>query len=161
MPKSAAATRAETQQAHSPETPVPFDPSDIAQMLAAMFIGASTLFITAAIAWRIGVKPTMRALLEYRAARPAPDPQVLRRLSELEDEVRALKARLAVLPEPAPSRSLVDAPWRPSRERALSLARALPGRAHRPGLSADLPASGLSGSAHAGSSGPGRGGSGA
>jgi hypothetical protein len=97
---------------------MPFDPSDIAQMLAAMFIGASTLLLTAAIAWRIGVKPTMRALMEYRAARPAPDAQVLRRLSELEDEVRVLKAQLAVLPETAPSRSLLDAPWRPSRERA-------------------------------------------
>ena len=97
---------------------MPFDPSEIPQMLAAMFIGASTLLLTAAIAWRIGVKPTMRALLEYRAARPAPDPQVLRRLSELEDEVRELKAQLAVLPETASSRSFVEAPWRPVRERA-------------------------------------------
>ena len=63
------------------------------------------------------MKPTMRALLEYRAAKPATDPQLLRRLSELEDEVRVLKAQLAVLPETTVSRSLLDAPWRPSRER--------------------------------------------
>lgn len=96
---------------------MPFDPTEVAQMVAALFIGASTLLITAAIAWRIGVKPTMRALLEYRAAKPATDPQLLRRLSELEDEVRVLKAQLAVLPETTVSRSLLDAPWRPSRER--------------------------------------------
>lgn len=96
---------------------MPFDPTEVAQMVAALFIGASTLLITAAIAWRIGVKPTMRALLEYRAAKPATDPQMLRRLSELEDEVRVLKAQLAVLPETTASRSLLDAPWRPSRER--------------------------------------------
>jgi hypothetical protein len=95
-----------------------FDPSDLAPVLGAMFIGASTLLLTAAIAWRIGVKPTMRALLEYRAAKPATDPQLLRRLSELEDELRVLKAQLAVLPETSPSRSLLDAPWRSPRERA-------------------------------------------
>ena len=97
---------------------MPFDATEFAQMLAALFIGASTLLLTAAIAWRIGVKPTMRALLEYRAARPGTDPQLLRRLSELEEEVRGLKAQLAVLPETAASRSLLEAPWRSSRERA-------------------------------------------
>lgn len=96
---------------------MPFDPTEVAQMVAALFIGASTLLITAAIAWRIGVKPTMRALLEYRAAKPASDPQVLRRLSELEDEIRVLRAQLAVLPETTASRSLLEGPWRPSRER--------------------------------------------
>jgi len=96
---------------------MPFDPSDLAPVFGALFIGASTLLLTAAIAWRIGVKPTMRALMEYRAARPAPDPQVLRRLSELEDEVRGLKAQLAPLPEGG-VRALLESPWRPTRERA-------------------------------------------
>ncbi|HZJ55193.1 MAG TPA: hypothetical protein VFD38_13720 [Myxococcaceae bacterium] len=97
---------------------MPFDPAELASILGTMFVGASTLLLTAAIAWRIGVKPTMRALLEYRAARPASDPQLLRRLSELEDEVRGLKAQLALLPEGGGQRALVESPWRPTRERA-------------------------------------------
>ena len=97
---------------------MPFDPNVLSPILGTMFVGASTLLLTAAIAWRIGVKPTMRALLEYRSARPASDPQLLRRLTELEDEVRALKSQLAALPEGNLSRSLVEAPWRPGRERA-------------------------------------------
>lgn len=97
---------------------MPFEPADLASILGTMFVGASTLLLTAAIAWRIGVKPTMRALMEYRAARPAADPQLLRRLSELEDEVRGLKGQLAQLPEGGVSRALVESPWRPTRERA-------------------------------------------
>ena len=97
---------------------MPFDPSVLSSILGTMFVGASTLLLTAAIAWRIGVKPTMRALSEYRATRGGADPQLLRRLSELEDEVRLLKAQLAPLPEGSSSRSRVEAPWRPSRERA-------------------------------------------
>ena len=96
---------------------MPFDPSVLSSILGTMFVGASTLLLTAAIAWRIGVKPTMRALSEYRAAR-AGDPQLLRRVSELEDEVRALKALLAPLPEASLSRALAESPWRPGRERA-------------------------------------------
>ncbi|HUM10592.1 MAG TPA: hypothetical protein VLT82_06555 [Myxococcaceae bacterium] len=97
---------------------MPFDPSDLASIVGTMFVGASTLLLTAAIAWRLAVKPTMRALLEYRTARGVGDPQLLRRLSELEDEVRALKAQLNQLPEGSVSRGLVEAPWRPGRERA-------------------------------------------
>jgi hypothetical protein len=98
---------------------MPFDLSDLAPVLGALFGGASALLFTAAIGWRIAVKPTMRALMEYRAARPASDPQVLRRLTELEDEIRALKAQLAVLPETSASRGLLETPWRsPSPERA-------------------------------------------
>ena len=96
---------------------MPFDPSDLAPILGTLFGGASALLFTAAIGWRIAVKPTMRALMEYRAARPAADPQLLRRIAELEDEVRVLKAQFAVLPETSPARSLLDAPWR-ARERA-------------------------------------------
>ena len=97
---------------------MPFDPHVLAPIIGAIFVGASTLLLTAAIAWRIGVKPTMRALLEYRSARPGSDPQLLRRLSELEDEVRGLKTQLAVLGEGSVSRSLVETPWRLGRERA-------------------------------------------
>jgi len=96
---------------------MPFDPSDLAPILGTLFCGASALLFTAAIGWRIAVKPTMRALMEYRAARPAADPQVLRRLTELEDEVRVLKAQFAVLPETSPARGLLEAPWR-ARDRA-------------------------------------------
>jgi hypothetical protein len=96
---------------------MPFEPADLASILGTMFVGASTLLLTAAIAWRIGVKPTMRALMEYRAARPAADPQLLRRLSELEDEVRSLKAQVAPLPEGG-VRALLESPWRPTRDRA-------------------------------------------
>jgi hypothetical protein len=97
---------------------MPFDPEVLAPILGTLFVGASTLLITAAIAWRIGVKPTMRALLEYKSARTGSDPQLLRRFSELEDEVRALRAQLDALPEGSVSRSLLTAPWRPGRERA-------------------------------------------
>src|SRR5690349_14320363 len=97
---------------------MPFDPEVLTPILGTLFVGASTLLITAAIAWRIGVKPTMRALLEYKSAPTGSDPQVLRRLSELEDELRALRAQLDALPEGSVSRSLLTAPWRPGRERA-------------------------------------------
>ncbi len=97
---------------------MPFDLSDLAPILGTLFGGASALLFTAAIGWRIAVKPTMRALQEYRSTRPAADPQLLRRLTELEDEVRVLKAQFAVLPETTASRSLLEAPWRSSRERA-------------------------------------------
>ncbi len=66
----------------------------------------------------MAVKPTMRALVEYRTARGASDPQLLRRVSELEEEVRALKTQVGQLPEGGASRGLVEAPWRPGRERA-------------------------------------------
>ena len=97
---------------------MPFDPSDLASLLGTMFVGASSLLFTAAIGWRIAVRPTMRALLEYRAARPANDPQLLRRVSELEEEVRWLKGQVAQLPDGGLSRSLVETPLRSGRERA-------------------------------------------
>lgn len=97
---------------------MPFDPSDLAALLGTMFVGASTLLLTAAIGWRIGVRPTMKALLEYRSARPANDPQLVRRVSELEEEIRWLKGQVALLPDAALSRVLGEAPWRPGRERA-------------------------------------------
>ena len=97
---------------------MPFDSSDFAGLIGALFVGASTLLLTAAIAWRIGVRPTVRALMEYRATRPASDPQVLRRLSELEDEVRALRAQLAPLPDGGLSRALAGTSWQPGRDRA-------------------------------------------
>lgn len=97
---------------------MPFDPSVLGPIIGTMFVGASTLLLTAAIAWRIGVKPTMRALLEYRSARIAGDPQLIRRLSELEDEVRSLKALVSALPEGSASRALAEPPWRSPRERA-------------------------------------------
>jgi hypothetical protein len=97
---------------------MPFDPSDLAALLGTMFVGASTLLLTAAIGWRIGVRPTMKALLEYRSARPANDPQLVRRVSELEEEVRWLKSQVALLPDSGLSRALLEAPWRSGRERA-------------------------------------------
>jgi hypothetical protein len=60
----------------------------------------------------------MRAILEFRAARVGADPALSRRVAELEEEVRALKHRLAVLPEGNPSRPLgTDLPWRGTKER--------------------------------------------
>ena len=81
-----------------------------------MFV-ASALLFTAAIGWRIGVKPTMRALLEYRTARPANDPQLVGRVSELEEELRWLKGQVLQLPDGGLARALVE-PRRSGRERA-------------------------------------------
>jgi hypothetical protein len=97
---------------------MPFDFEKLGEVLAALFIGSSTLLLTAAIAWRLAVKPTMRAILEIRATRGGADPVLLRRVAELEEEVRALKDRLAALPEGNPSRPLgTDVPWRGTKER--------------------------------------------
>jgi hypothetical protein len=97
---------------------MPFDLEKLGEVLAALFIGSSTLLLTAAIAWRLAVKPTMRAILELRATRGGADPVLLRRVAELEEEVGALKDRLAALPEGNPSRPLgTDVPWRGAKER--------------------------------------------
>jgi hypothetical protein len=97
---------------------MPFDLEKLGEVLAALFIGSSTLLLTAAIAWRLAVKPTMRAILELRATRGGADPALLRRMVELEEEVRALKDRLAALPEGNPARALgTDVPWRGTKER--------------------------------------------
>ena len=98
---------------------MPFDLEKLGEVLLALFVGSSTLLLTAAIAWRVAMKPTMRALLEYRAARAGIDPVVSRRLTELEEEVRGLKEKLAALPEGNPSRLLgAEAPWRGTKDRA-------------------------------------------
>jgi len=85
---------------------MPFDLEKIAEVLLTLFIGSSMLLLTGAIAWRIGMKPTMRALLEDRTARAGADPLLSRRVTELEEEVRGLKERLAALPESNPTRLL-------------------------------------------------------
>ncbi len=98
--------------------PVPFEFEKLGEVLVALFLGSSTLLLTAAIAWRLAVKPTMRAILELRAARAGADPVLSRRVAELEEEVRALKHRFAALPEGNPSRPLgTDVPWRGTKER--------------------------------------------
>lgn len=97
---------------------MPFEFEKLGEVLAALFVGSSTLLLTAAIAWRLAVKPTMRAILELRAARVGADPALSRRVGELEQEVRALKHRLVALPEGTPSRPLgTDVPWRGTKER--------------------------------------------
>jgi len=65
------------------------------------------------------VKPTMRAILELRASRAAADPALSRRVTELEEELRALKDRLGALTEGNPSRLLgTEVPWRGTKEKA-------------------------------------------
>ena len=73
---------------------------------------SSILPVAAAIAWRLAVKPTFRALLESPTSRAGADPVLSRRMSELEEEVRGLKDKLAALPEGNPSRLAADIPWR-------------------------------------------------
>jgi hypothetical protein len=98
---------------------MPIDLEKLGEVLVALFIGSSTLLFTAAIAWRLAVKPTMRALIEYRTARGGADPALSRRMTELEEEVRGLKEKLAALPEGNPSRLLgAEAPWRGTKDRA-------------------------------------------
>ena len=101
---------------------MPLDLEKLAQVLAALFIGASTLLLTAAIAWRLALRPTMRALLEYRATRDGRDSVLARRVTELEETVRALETRVGPLPEShpsGPSRLLgTEAPWRGVNEKA-------------------------------------------
>ena len=45
------------------------------------------------------------------------DPVLSRRMSELEEEVRGLKDKLAALPEGNPSRLAADMPWRGTKEK--------------------------------------------
>jgi hypothetical protein len=92
-------------------------------VLLTLFIGSSVLLPTGAIAWRIGMKHTMRALLEYRTARAGADSLLSRRVTELEEEVRGLKERLAALPESNPTRLLgADVPWARDEREGLSVA---------------------------------------
>jgi hypothetical protein len=97
---------------------MPFDPEKLAEFLITLLITSSIMLVAAAVAWRIAVKPTMRAFFEHRGARAGDDPVLSRRMTELEDELRAVKERLAALPEGAPSRLLgADVPWRGTKEK--------------------------------------------
>jgi len=98
---------------------MPFDLEKLAEVVVALLISSSVFLVAAAVAWRLGVKPTLRALLEYRTARVGADPVLSRRVTELEEEVRALKEKLAALPEGNPSRLLgADLPWRGTKEKS-------------------------------------------
>jgi len=97
---------------------MPFDPEKLAEFLITLLITSSIMLVAAAVAWRIAVKPTMRAFLEHRGARAGDDPVLSRRMTELEEELRAVKERLAALPEGAPTRLLgADVPWRGTKEK--------------------------------------------
>jgi len=102
---------------------VPLDPEKLAEVLitaaGVLFVGSSIMLVAVAIAWRLTLKPTLRALLEYRVARGAADPVLSRRVAELEETVRALNDRIAALPEGDPVRRLgADVPWRGTKEKA-------------------------------------------
>ena len=85
---------------------MPLDLEKVAEVLVALMISSSVLLVAAAIAWRLAVKPSLRALFESRTARAEADPVLSRRVTELEEEVRGLKERLAALPESNPTRLL-------------------------------------------------------
>ena len=98
---------------------MPFDLEKVGEVLVGLIISSSVLLVAVAIAWHLVMKPTLRALLEYRAARSAGDPVLSRRVTELEEELRAVKGRLAALPEGSPTRQLgADVPWRATKEKA-------------------------------------------
>ncbi|HEY3587054.1 MAG TPA: hypothetical protein VGK85_07875, partial [Myxococcaceae bacterium] len=100
------------------EVAMPFDFEKLAEVVVALLISSSVLLVAAAIAWRLAVKPTLQAL-ESRTARAGGDPVLSRRVTELEEEVRAFKARMAALPEGNPARLPgADAPWRGTKEKA-------------------------------------------
>src|SRR5262245_20240519 len=97
---------------------MPFDFEKLAEVVVALIISSSFLLVAASIAWRIGVKPTMRALHEYRTAKGGGEPVLSRRVAELEEEVRALKDRMAALPEVNPTRPVAaDVPWRGTKQK--------------------------------------------
>ena len=54
------------------EVAMPLDLEKLGELLVAVFIGSSTLLLTAAIAWRVALKPTMRA--PSSTGRPAREP---------------------------------------------------------------------------------------
>jgi hypothetical protein len=96
-----------------------FDLDLVGRVLVALIISSSVLIVATAVAWRLVMKPTLRALLEYRAARTGGDPVLTRRVAELEEEVRALKDRVPPLPEGNPTRLMgEDVPWRGMKEKA-------------------------------------------
>ena len=98
---------------------MPFDLEKLAEIVVALIISSSVLLVAAAVAWRLAVKPSLQALLDNRATRSPGDPVLSRRVTELEEELRALKGRLAALPEGSPTRPLgADVPWRGTKEKA-------------------------------------------
>ncbi len=98
---------------------MPFDLEKLVASLFMMLVGSSILLLTAAIAWRLTLKPTMRALLDYRAMRGGADPVLSRRMTELEDAFRALKERVGPQPDPDPSPLLgTELPLRRTKEKA-------------------------------------------
>jgi hypothetical protein len=97
---------------------MPFDLEKIAAVLCVLFFSSSVLLVAAALAWRLTLRPTLRALLEYRAARAGDEPVLSRRLAELEQELRALKDRLPGLPEGNPAGLPgTDIPWRGTKQK--------------------------------------------
>ena len=98
---------------------MPFDLEKLAEVVTALLISSSVLLVAAAIAWRLAVKPTFLALLESRTSRAGADPVLSRQVTELAEEVRGLKDKLAALSEGNPSRLLgPEAPWRGTKEKA-------------------------------------------
>jgi hypothetical protein len=96
---------------------MPFDLEKLAEVMVALMISSSILLVAAAIAWRLAVKPTFRALVDSRTDRTGADPVLSRRVSELEDEIRGLKDKLAALPEGNPSPLAADLPWRGTKQK--------------------------------------------
>ena len=66
----------------------------ISHAIRDFFLGASVCVLITAFAWRLAARPTVRALLDLRAARDGRDGELSRRVLELEQELRALKASL-------------------------------------------------------------------
>jgi hypothetical protein len=100
------------------EVVMSFDLEKVAEVVVALMISSSVLLVAAAIAWRLAVKPSLRELFEHRTARTGGDPLLSRRVVELEEEVRALKDRMAALTEGNPTRPLgADVPWRGTKEK--------------------------------------------
>jgi hypothetical protein len=99
--------------------PMPFDLEKLAEVVVALIISSSILILAAGITWRLALKPTMQAFLDYRTRRGGADPVLSRRMTELEDEVRALKERVGLLPDGNPSRMLgTEVPLRGTKEKA-------------------------------------------
>jgi hypothetical protein len=98
---------------------MPFDLEKLVASLFMMLVGSSILLVAVAVAWRLVMRPTLRALLEYRAARGGADPVLSRQVTELAEEVRGLKDKLAALSEGSPSRLLggADVAWRGTKEK--------------------------------------------
>jgi hypothetical protein len=97
---------------------MPFDLEKVAEVLVALLIASSILLVATAIAWRLAVRPSLRAILEFRTARAGGDPVLARRVAELEEELRALKDRMPALPEGNPTRSPgADVSWRGTKQK--------------------------------------------